>query len=116
MDLEEKRALVRKATRNLRLTEVQCTRVVKGEGSVFVGLTATFKDEPTIKEAEIAALFLGQRVDQLAYDRAVSDGVISSDEYELASHQTKVNYNHKINERLDRGGSPKTEDLDIEED
>jgi hypothetical protein len=115
MDVEEKREVLRKVTRNLRFTEVQCTRVVKGDGSVFVGLTATFNDDPTLKEAEIAALFLGQRVDQLAYDRAVSDGVISGEEHELASRQTKINYNHKINERLDRGATPKAERFDIEE-
>jgi hypothetical protein len=112
MDVEEKRAFVRRVTRSLQVVEVQCTKVVKGDGSVFVGLTATFEGEGSLKEAEVATLLLGQRVDQLAYDRAVSGGVITADEYDLASRQTKANYNYKINERLGGGESQKAEEGD----
>jgi len=127
MDLEAKKAVVRRIRENLKVTEVFCTRILKGShGSVLVGLTTTLDHDMSMGEAEIAALVLGQKVDQLAYDRAVSDGVISSRDYEFASNQTKINYNHKIGERLNKiaakievvkdEGDDLALDLEIEED
>jgi hypothetical protein len=120
MDLEAKKAIVRRIRGGLKVTEVFCTRILKGtHGSVLVGLTTTLDHDMPLAEAEIAALLLGQRVDQLAYDRAVSDGVISSRDYEFASNQTKINYNHKIGVRLEKldakaEKAPSTDDEDDE--
>ena len=110
MDLEAKKAIVRRIRRELDVTEVFCTRILKGsQGSVLVGLTSTLDKGTSLEEAEVATLLLGLKVDQLAYDRAVSDGVISSREYGFATQQTKINYQHMISKALDKLGEGEVE-------
>jgi len=108
MDLEAKRAMVRRIREGLKVTEVFCTRIVKTrQGSVLVGLTASLDDPCSLEESEIATLVLGEKVDQLALDRALAGSVITANERSRASHATKSNYNIIIDDRLSKlGGKP----------
>ena len=103
MDMDAKKAIVRRIRDNLKHNEVFCTKIVKGPKgeSVLVGLTASV-DGLSPEEAEIATLVLGQEVDQLAYDRAAAGSVITSGDHAIRSKKTKANYSMLINEALDR--------------
>lgn len=104
MDLEAKKAIVRKMRNALDVSDVFCTRILKNQrGSVLVGLTASLPDGTTLEEAEIATLILGERVDQLALDRAQADGLIGAKERTWASAMTKDQYHLLLNDRLAGG-------------
>lgn len=97
MDLEAKKAVVRRVRRNLEVTEVFCTRILKGNhGSVLVGLTATLDKNATVDEAKVATLLLGAQVDQIAYERALAGSVISERDYKVASRKTRTNYSRLV--------------------
>lgn len=103
MDLEAKKAVLRRIRNGLKVTEVFCTRIVKGNhGSVLVGLTATLDKEASVEDGKIAALLLGAEVDQLAYDRAAAGSVISEKQHGVASRLTKNNYSGLVNDALER--------------
>lgn len=123
MDMEAKKATVRRIKKGLEITEISCTRVVKGShGSTFVGLTAAMDSSTSLLEAEAAVLVLGARVDQLTYDRALAGRVISSEDHEFASRHTRANYHTMMSEALDKleksgeTGEAEALDLEIEED
>jgi len=103
MDLDAKKAIIRKMRSKLAVGEVFCTRIVKGSnGSVLVGLTATIDANATPEEAALATLLLGSEVDQLAYDRAIAGSVITVKDHTVASQKTKANYTKLLAEALDR--------------
>ena len=105
MDLEAKRAMVRRIRSGLSVTEIFCTRILKtNRGSVLVGLTASLDDPSSIEEGEIAALILGEKVDQLALDRALAGSIITAKERTYASALTRDNYHLLIDERLQTNG------------
>jgi hypothetical protein len=103
MDLEAKKAFVRRVRAGIKVGEVFCTKIVKGPKgeSVLVGLTADLGNL-SITEAEVATLVLGARVDQVAFDRAAAGSVISSGEHAVRSRKTKANYSMLLDEALQR--------------
>ena len=103
MDLEAKKAFIRRVRDMLKTNEVFCTKIVKGPRgeSVLVGLTASL-DGLSVDEARVATLLLGAEVDQLAFDRAAAGSVISAKDHRKASQATKANYSKLIDEALQR--------------
>lgn len=110
MDLETKKAVIRRMRRDLKVTEVFCTRILKGNnGSVLVGMTATLDQNASLEEAAVATLLLGAEVDQLAYDRAASTSVITEKQHQVASQKTKANYSMLVSEALDKMPAPEVQ-------
>lgn len=103
MDLAAKKAVVRRVRDSIGVSEVFCTRILKTRaGSVLVGLTASVDENASMDESEIATLILGERVDQLALDRALASSLITAKERTFASSIVKDNYHLLIDERLQR--------------
>jgi hypothetical protein len=104
MDLDAKKAVIRRIKKNLTFTEVFCTRIVKesGGGSVLVGLTATLPADATMDDAHVATLVLGAEVDQLAYDRCLAGRGCSARQHDVATTVIKSNYTKMISEALDK--------------
>jgi hypothetical protein len=103
MDLEAKRAMVRRIRAGLSVTEIFCTRILKTkDGSVLVGLTASLDDPSAMEEGEIATLILGERVDQLALERAMAAGLISDKQRAWGSDLTKNNYHLLLDEHMQK--------------
>ena len=101
------KTFVRGVRAKISVTDLFCTRILKVKhGSVLVGLTADLGDGATVEEAEVAALILGERVDQLAYDRALATSLISERERGNASQLTRDNYSLLVQERLDKLPAP----------
>lgn len=101
MDLEAKKAVVQRMRSSLGVTEVFCTRILKGNnGSVLVGLTATLDKGTNMEEARVATLLLGNEVEQLAYDRAASSSVISEKQHRFMSAKTRANYNMLLDQAV----------------
>lgn len=115
MDLEAKKAVVQRMRRSLGVTEVFCTRILKGNnGSVLVGLTATLDKDTNMEEARVATLLLGNEVEQLAYDRAASSSVISEKQHRFMSAKTRANYNMLLDQAVVRVEPPEA-DRDTDE-
>jgi hypothetical protein len=109
MDLEAKKAIVRKMRNALGVTDVFCTRILKTQqGSVLVGLTASLPDGTSVEEAEVATLILGERVDQLAFKRALANSLVTAKERTFAASVVKDNYHLLIDEVM-QGMTPENQ-------
>lgn len=122
------KAVVDRVKARMKITKVVCTRSVKGaRGEVYVGFASAWnsvqedaghnlvhtglseEDETvqgmTTREAKEAALVLGWQVDQLAFERAMAGGVVTSDQYVEAIKALNHNYTQLIANHITPKGS-----------
>jgi hypothetical protein len=110
---DQEKARLANIIARMRVTKVVATRSVKGaHGDTFVGFSAAFDTVQedriesvmapgedassvgamTLREAQLAALLLGQQADLAAYRNAVAGGNVGNKYYEEAVRLVNSNY------------------------